>query len=293
MLKTNDDYIARKARLFPNITEEQWNDWRWQVKHRVTDAKGLKQFIPLTPQEEQEMEDVLGRFRIAITPYYLSLIDPEDPNDPIRKQAVPGVAELTIGSHDMADPLDEDKDSPVPGLTHTADVDQIFMIGQELDALVESSADRIGFAESQRRMGMSKKAEGRPLVLQRGRCGKTVKDITPHVRVVHRGMHDAETGRGSSQKNIALHRQVAQPGEFLFTELLACPLDSLGSLQVKADQLAGVAGIGVMVAHNYSKQIKAADNFQAFTRVGIVTDNVPYANIFLTTKALCLVKNCI
>ena len=106
MLKTNDDYIARKARLFPNITEEQWNDWRWQVKHRVTDAKGLKQFIPLTPQEEQEMEDVLGRFRIAITPYYLSLIDPEDPNDPIRKQAVPGVAELTIGSHDMADPLD-------------------------------------------------------------------------------------------------------------------------------------------------------------------------------------------
>lgn len=118
MLKTNDDYIARKARLFPNITEEQWNDWRWQVKHRVTDAKGLKQFIPLTPQEEQEMEDVLGRFRIAITPYYLSLIDPEDPNDPIRKQAVPGVAELTIGSHDMADPLDEDKDSPVPGLTH-------------------------------------------------------------------------------------------------------------------------------------------------------------------------------
>lgn len=118
MLITNDSYLARKAKYFPNVTDEQWNDWHWQVKHRLVSASGLKKHIPLTPQAEKDIQQVLERFRIAVTPYYLCLIDPEDPMDPVKLQSVPSIEETIIGQHDMHDPLDEDKDSPVPGLTH-------------------------------------------------------------------------------------------------------------------------------------------------------------------------------
>ena len=118
MLITNNTYLERKARYYPNVTDEQWNDWHWQVKNRITDAAGLRKYIPLTQQDEQDIAAVLERFRIAITPYYLTLIDPDDPEDPVKLQAIPSVEETYIGANDMNDPLDEDKDSPVPGLTH-------------------------------------------------------------------------------------------------------------------------------------------------------------------------------
>jgi len=118
MLITNNTYLERRARYFPDVTDEQWNDWHWQVKNRITDGAGLRKYIPLTQQDEDDIEAVLERFRIAITPYYLTLIDPEDPQDPVKLQAIPSVEETYIGANDMNDPLDEDKDSPVPGLTH-------------------------------------------------------------------------------------------------------------------------------------------------------------------------------
>ncbi len=118
MLITNDSYLARKAKYFPDVTDEQWNDWQWQVKHRLVNAAQLKKYIPLTAQDEQDIQSVLDKFRIAVTPYYLTLIDPEDPKDPVKLQSIPIIEETIIGQNDMKDPLDEDKDSPVPGLTH-------------------------------------------------------------------------------------------------------------------------------------------------------------------------------
>ena len=78
----------------------------------------LKKYINLTPEEEQGIEKCLGTFRMAITPYYLSLIDLNDPEDPIRKQAVPSADELYFAPEESADSLHEDTDSPVKGLTH-------------------------------------------------------------------------------------------------------------------------------------------------------------------------------
>lgn len=109
---------SRRYQLFPEVTDEQWNDWRWQVRNRIETVEDLKKYVELTREEEEGISQCLCSLRMAITPYYLSLIDPEDPFDPIRRQAIPTVKELHRSKADLVDPLHEDADSPVPGLTH-------------------------------------------------------------------------------------------------------------------------------------------------------------------------------
>ena len=70
---------SRRKELFPNVTDEQWNDWTWQVKNRIETLDQLKQYISLTKEEEDGVNKTLQTLRMAITPYYLSLIDPNDP----------------------------------------------------------------------------------------------------------------------------------------------------------------------------------------------------------------------
>ena len=104
--------------LWKDVTEEQWNDWHWQVRNRIDSVEKLKQVINLTEKEEKDIESVLSRFRLGITPYYASLMDKDDHRCPVRMQAVPTLSETHIGEADMEDPLHEDGDSPAPGLTH-------------------------------------------------------------------------------------------------------------------------------------------------------------------------------
>ncbi|MBO4915315.1 MAG: lysine 2,3-aminomutase [Oscillospiraceae bacterium] len=104
--------------LFAEVPEKDWNDWTWQVKNRIETVEDLKKHISITPEEEEGIRKCLGTLRMAITPYYLSLIDLSDPNDPIRRQAIPTANELHQSSADLLDPLHEDTDSPVKGLTH-------------------------------------------------------------------------------------------------------------------------------------------------------------------------------
>ncbi|MDK2562013.1 lysine 2,3-aminomutase [Romboutsia sedimentorum] len=105
-------------KIFTDVIERDWNDWNWQVKNRITTVKDLKKYIPLTDSEEEGITKCLENLRMSITPYYLSLIDVNNPNDPIRKQAIPTANELARSDADLDDPLHEDGDSPVPGLTH-------------------------------------------------------------------------------------------------------------------------------------------------------------------------------
>ena len=118
----------RRHRLYPGITDEQWNDWKWQVKNRVETFEQLKKYMELTPIEEEGVKKSLQTLRMAITPYYLTLIDPNDPNDPVRKQAIPSGSETHISPADLLDPLHEDEDSPVPGLTHRYPDRVLFLI---------------------------------------------------------------------------------------------------------------------------------------------------------------------
>ncbi len=119
---------SRRNGLFVDVPDEQWNDWQWQVKNRVETVEELKKYISLTPEEEAGVEACLKTLRMAITPYYLSLIDLNDPNDPIRKQAIPTAAELHQAKADLLDPLHEDTDSPVKGLTHRYPDRVLFLI---------------------------------------------------------------------------------------------------------------------------------------------------------------------
>ena len=104
--------------LFADVPESDWNDWHWQVRNRVETVEDLKKYIHLTPEEEEGVRACLNTLRMAITPYYLSLIDLDDPKDPIRRQAIPTAHELHQSPADLLDPLHEDADSPVKGLTH-------------------------------------------------------------------------------------------------------------------------------------------------------------------------------
>jgi lysine 2,3-aminomutase len=99
-------------------TDAEWQDWHWQLRNRITDFDTLRKYIRLLPDEEAVANSKNFSFRMAITPYYLSLIDHSDPNDPVRMQAIPRIAESDVSNIDMADPLHEDADSPVPGMTH-------------------------------------------------------------------------------------------------------------------------------------------------------------------------------
>ncbi len=85
-----------ERKIFKDVSNELWNDWNWQVKNRITTVEELKKYIPLTESEEQGVHECLKTLRMSITPYYLSLIDPSNPNDPIRKQAIPVSSELKV-----------------------------------------------------------------------------------------------------------------------------------------------------------------------------------------------------
>lgn len=98
-----------------------WNDWRWQIKNAVRSVDMVEKIlgIKFSEDEREQIKQTIDIFPISITPYYLSLIDTDDyRNDPIYKQAFPDIRELKVTNCDMSDPLAEDTDSPVPGITH-------------------------------------------------------------------------------------------------------------------------------------------------------------------------------
>lgn len=120
--------VYRRKEMFPEVTDAQWNDWKWQVKNRIETYEELSKYFKFSEEEADGIKKALAKFRMAITPYYLSLIDPNDPYDPIRRQCMPSGAECNIAPADLTDPLHEDEDSPVPGLTHRYPDRVLFLI---------------------------------------------------------------------------------------------------------------------------------------------------------------------
>ncbi len=125
---TNDSYLERKQKYFPNVSDADWDSWHWQVRNRLQTTQDLEKFITLNDNEKKSIEAVLAKFRMAITPYYFSLIDLNNPDCPIWKQAIPSLSEMHISEDDLYDPLAEDDDSPVPGLTHRYPDRVLFLI---------------------------------------------------------------------------------------------------------------------------------------------------------------------
>jgi lysine 2,3-aminomutase len=111
------EFTSRRAPAFADVPEEQWNSWRWQLSHRLNSAEEIGRVISLSDSERRALS-ASHLFRVDITPYFISLIDPDDPADPVRQQVIPTDAEMVPFTAMMEDSLAEDAHSPVPGLVH-------------------------------------------------------------------------------------------------------------------------------------------------------------------------------
>lgn len=105
-------------RYFPEASLKEWNDWRWQLKNRITTLEGISRILTLSEDERQAMLFGHGCLPFAVTPYYASLLDPADAAQPVRRCIIPTVAETLHTPGEADDPLGEDHDMPVPGLVH-------------------------------------------------------------------------------------------------------------------------------------------------------------------------------
>jgi lysine 2,3-aminomutase len=108
----------RKVSFWADVTPEEWEDWRWQIRNRITSSDEISKILVLTPQEEEGIKKSRGRLSMAITPYWVTLMDANDPECPIRRQAIPTHEEFQYGPNEFVDPCAEDRDAPVHGLVH-------------------------------------------------------------------------------------------------------------------------------------------------------------------------------
>lgn len=114
----NEFRTGGRGRAWQDVPDELWNSWIWQQQNRVRTLEKLRTVIDVTKEEEEAYEKSSEIFNMAITPYYAAMMNPTDENCPIRLQSVPKMGELTVQPEEMEDPLAEERDMPVPGVTH-------------------------------------------------------------------------------------------------------------------------------------------------------------------------------
>ncbi len=110
--------LRNREKFFSGVPDENWNDWKWQFRNRITSVEALCKIIPLSIRDQINMTLVTEKYPISITPYYFCLINQDDPNDPVRRQAMPAFEEIALAGILSEDPLEEERDSVVPGLVH-------------------------------------------------------------------------------------------------------------------------------------------------------------------------------
>lgn len=110
--------LKNRQRFFSSVKDEQWNDWKWQFRNRITSIEQLCKLTPLPIRDQINMQLVTEKFPISITPYYFCLINQDDPYDPIRRQSMPDFDEIALAGILSEDPLEEERDSVLPGMVH-------------------------------------------------------------------------------------------------------------------------------------------------------------------------------
>jgi len=105
-------------RFYPTVGLAEWNDWKWQLRYRVRKLEVIERMLRLSPDERQALSEHHDHLPLSVTPYYASLLDERDPNQPLRRTMIPVPAEESHGTGESDDPLHEEADSPVPGLVH-------------------------------------------------------------------------------------------------------------------------------------------------------------------------------
>lgn len=184
-----------------------WMDWKWQFRNRITTVEELAKVINIDEKEKKEISDCLHVFRMAITPYYASLMDPDDPNCPIRRQAVPTINETRILPHEMADPLNEEGSSPVRNIVHRYPDRVLFlvtrmcsmycrhctrrrMVGEEDEAISDAEIDEaVEYIDKTKQIRDVLISGGDPLTLGDERLEKIISKVRAidHVEVIRIG----------------------------------------------------------------------------------------------------------
>ena len=107
-----------RKRHFSGVKAAEWNDWRWQNRNRIRSLGQLERMIRVTDDERAAISSHEGPLPVGVTPYYMSLLDPENPEQGLRRTTIPTLSEFDRGPGEEDDPLGEDAHSPVPGLVH-------------------------------------------------------------------------------------------------------------------------------------------------------------------------------
>ena len=115
--------------IFPDATPAEWGDWRWQQRNALTTAEQIGRIVRLGEEERRGLAMAEGRLRVAITPYYASLMDREHPSCPVRMQAIPSPAEFSLAPGDLEDPLGEERRRPVRSIVHRYPDRVLFLFG--------------------------------------------------------------------------------------------------------------------------------------------------------------------
>jgi len=116
--KTSERSRQFRMKFFPDVEPTDWNDWEWQMRNRLTNMRALSSIVQLSEDERTAIQNNMGSLPLCITPYYASLLDPEDPNQPLRRTVVPVMKEYSRAPCESDDPLGEEGASPVPRIVH-------------------------------------------------------------------------------------------------------------------------------------------------------------------------------
>jgi lysine 2,3-aminomutase len=196
-----------RSRLFPEATDAQWRDWRWQLRQSVRSLEELAHFVPLTEDERRGCLETRDVFRLGISPYYLSLIDAEHPFCPVRMQAIPSRAEALKSLGELRDPLGEDKHRPVRAIVHKYP-DRVLLLaldhcpvycrhctrrritsGEEGGISRDELREAVQYLREHREVRDVLVSGGDPLILATGRLVELLEEIraVPHVEIVRIG----------------------------------------------------------------------------------------------------------
>ncbi len=198
---------ARRAELFPQASDAEWADWRWQLRHSVRTLAQLERAIALTEDERRGCIETADIFRLGISPYYLSLVDPVHPYCPVRMQAIPVRAEAQTNPGELRDPLGEDKHRPVRAIVHKYP-DRVLLLavdhcsvycrhctrrritsGDEGGISREELREAIGYLREHREVRDVLISGGDPLLLSTERLVELLEQVrsVPHVEIVRVG----------------------------------------------------------------------------------------------------------
>jgi lysine 2,3-aminomutase len=201
--------VEEEPQLNPwkDASEEEWSDWRWQLRNRITKAEQLKLLLNLSQDEVEAIEVSKGRLATAITPYFAKLMSRTDSNCPIRRQAIPTMEEFHVSPHDLLDPCAEDENSPVRGLVHrypdrvlllVTDKCAVYcryctrrrMVGSSEKCISEEELDQaIGYIQANKKIRDVLISGGDPLLFEDDHLESILAKVrkVPHVEIIRIG----------------------------------------------------------------------------------------------------------